>query len=217
MLTEKIFKVPKRIMALVIFSSFIITIISMFGGLTKEWAWAIAPTIITANGLIIGFYILGATYFTEKKSVSDLYFALAEENITKILGLAGNNANLAMSIKDEIKKDPRFVRALSEHNFGGIMQRFTYSINFPLISMGSALCLFGAIAAPINSLIFLLFFMCSWMAIYFLIVGAYEVLHSINIVLTSSATLNVNEANKIIDKLIDQHLQQKTCTVISSA
>lgn len=54
--------------------------------LTQSWAWTIAQTLITANGLILGFSVLGVTIVSERAFLPSRMSDILEKHLKKSTG-----------------------------------------------------------------------------------------------------------------------------------
>lgn len=64
----------KTLLLLAFFTAFIISFVNLHG-FSESWAWEIAKTIISLNGIILGFIIVGVTLFFSERGYATQRFA----------------------------------------------------------------------------------------------------------------------------------------------
>lgn len=68
----------KRLLSLAVLAAIVISLVNLHG-FSESWAWEIAKTIISLNGIILGFIIVGATLFFSERGY-------AAQRFTEIIG-----------------------------------------------------------------------------------------------------------------------------------
>lgn len=175
---EKAFQPSRVTQVLILFAVVFIFIVSILHGINREWAWEVAKALITINGLVLGFAILGATALSRGTISKTAYKTLIEETVEEVL--------------EHSKKSEGSLRAISEGKIAGklvplflkpafriklIRNTFEGGIVQVLISVGFSICLFGVSDALMqNRLIEALFLVIYYFAIVFFLFGTHGII-----------------------------------------
>jgi hypothetical protein len=75
----------KGFFILVLIIGLAFSLVSMPSVINQAWAWQVANSMITINGLLIGFSILAVTVFLGKGYSEDLFKKLVEESMDDMI------------------------------------------------------------------------------------------------------------------------------------
>jgi len=141
----------KKNFLLLTFLSASIVILVTLHGYSENWAWEIAKTIISLNGIIIGFIIVGVTLFFSERGYATRRFT---EIVGQHLEDALNNLKV-VELSDQEKLKKRFAETLESATAEAAIVPATIPacIYVLSISIGLALSLFGVNDATGNDII----------------------------------------------------------------
>lgn len=174
------YPLPRKIYALLGLGGFLIAFISALHGLNEAWAWKVAESLITLNGLVLGFSVLAATIFSRGSFTQSAYEKMIKESITRIEAMKeSKEKEKSETVKEKLQL---FVQPIVRMRL--LHEVFWISSGFLLFSVGSAICLFGVNDTMIGITSFeLLFFLlyanaisCFLIGTFFTFFGAYHVL-----------------------------------------
>jgi hypothetical protein len=208
MIPYKSLKPSKKALLVVLLFSVLISLVLLSHGIAQDWAWALAQALITVNGLIFGFFILGTTYLSTKESAIDLYTQLIDNKILEQLVAQTRQENLKEAEK-AVKKNVSPILSTSAEHLGYFTGKFEASVYFPIVSIGFSLCLFGVNdTVATNTFLLNVFNFITFAAIYFLIIGTYEILECISFVMEKNAESATSKSSEIFEKILRKRLSK---------
>lgn len=205
-------------MIFIILLGVIIGLFSVPYPINQEWAWQVAESLITINGLIIGFGILGLTVFSERGYSRNIFKKLAEESIDNLL----TNVEHLEKTQEEISPKEFKERIISNILYPFIdiqylQEMVLSSMRLSLMSIGCSLLLFGVTPERINnSLLQFLFLLFYDIAISMFIWSAYSIICGTSAIVKRSTEINteqgVNIAMDILTRKLDLRKKSKSNT-----
>jgi hypothetical protein len=176
--------------------------------MSEERASEIAKALITINGLLIGFTILGIT-------------AISKRGYTEIIfrGAVEQSANeFATRVEHALKKPKEYTKEGSIDKFLSslfypffdviILQVFLVSMEYLLVSIGCALCLFGASTEVVgNPLVNSLFSLVYSLSITMFLWGAYFIIYGVRTILEKGTEINVEQQFEIAANIFEGRLE----------
>jgi len=139
------------------------------------WAWELAKVLITINGLILGFTIVGVTLSSERPpseiNITKIFSQHVKETISQL-----KVVELANPKETEKKLHSSLLDAIAEFVFEVYIIPFSMisAIRFLAVSILFALLLFGISDSTVNNVILREFFgMMMLLSIAYLILGMY--------------------------------------------
>ena len=178
---------------LIWFFSFSVSFVALLHGLSESWAWEIAKTIITLDGVILGFTIIGVTLFSSERTRST----------SRIVGIFRKHLKdfwkelrvVEVSNSENIKR--RFVSSLES----AITETFVVPSTLPacmvflVISIAFALSLFGVSDATLNDIILRdVFKVLFSLSIGFMMLGIFFTFKFMEEIFFTSISIDMTEA-----------------------
>lgn len=208
---RELLSVPKKTTAIILVSSVFIASIITLNGINPDLARVLAGSIITAGGLLLGFFILGATSFSNKDFVEGVHETLIIKHVDIFLKKAETfRATSESEVRNFI--DSEFRLAISRTGFSeGVMRGTFYtSVVFLLISIGCAFCLFGVDKAYVfpswqNEL----FTVILYFSIVTLFVSANGLLKNIFSLLDRSTEAYTRGTYDLVMKIFDEKIKEQ--------
>lgn len=191
---------PSRLKWWGIFSvGFIIAIISSSHGIDEGWAREVATALITVDGLVFGFAVLGMEVFSSRTFTRKAYERMIEESAGELTQALGQQDQEKLVPEEFIKKELLPLAARPTLQLGLLRLLFKYSVYLLLASIGSAFCLFGVSNTTTNNpFANLFFFSIYWFAISFFILGAYVIINGLSILLEKGASFPLEKTFKLV-------------------
>jgi hypothetical protein len=178
--------------------------------INQAWAWQVANSMITINGLIIGFSILALTVFLRRGYSENLFKKLAEES----------SDNLVTDFK-RLRENPQKIS--NEELMTGFVSNVMYpfvdvaifrgailiSMLCSLVSIGSCLMLFGVsperMSNPLSQWLFVSIY---GFAISMFIYSAYYVFHGVSAIAEKATEMRTEEGYKIASEVLKRKLDE---------
>lgn len=184
--------------------------ISSLRGMSEAWAWEVAKALISINGVLIGFSILGITVFSSRGYSKTVFRTSAEQAIDELFSRLKELGRNPKEITYEKIIEEILLSAYTPFlDVTMIRHVFLSSMEFFLASIGFALFLFGVSTETMNiPFLEALFFFCYSSAIGMFILGAYEIMHGISTVLEKGTELNLTQGLDILFKIFDKKLKE---------
>lgn len=207
---KELFSTPKKMLLIIIGISIFVALFSSQGGINEDWARNVAGSIITAGGLLLGFFILGVTSFSRKEFVRAVHEALIRKHIKTFLESArsyqpASHDNVQKFINEEI------MLAVGRTGFSmGVMQGVFYgSVRYLLISIGAAFCLYGVHGSyAYGSMEYIIFDFFEYLSLACLFLAAYTLLKNIGSLLDRSTETYTRDTYDLIMKILDEKLEE---------
>lgn len=173
--------------------SLFVSFVALLHGLSESWAWEIAKTIITLDGVILGFTIIGVTLFSSERTRST----------SRIVGIFRKHLKdfwkelrvVEVSNSENIKR--RFVSSLES----AITEAFVVPSTLPagmkflVISIAFALSLFGVSDATLNDIILRdVFKVLFSLSIVFMMLGIYFTFKFMEEIFFTSISIDMTES-----------------------
>lgn len=193
---EKAFLPSRKTQVAFILIGVAIGYVSTFCGMSEEWASEVAKALITINGLVIGFTILGITVFSKRGYSEAIFRKSVEQSASRFINYV---QDLEKEFTAEQLKE-KFLSSLIYPFFDVIMLRevFSGSIKCSLISIGFALCLFGVSTEAVsNPLIEFLFVFVYSLSISTFIWGAYYIIYCVRAILEKATEYDTKQQFEI--------------------
>jgi len=132
--------IPTRaVMLKLIVLSVIIALVSSAHGLNEAWAWKVAELLITIDGLVLGFAILGMTILLSRESSEVVRKSMVEESVNDMRQFASSMNKSCLDGRPELLA--LTIRPIMRLKL--LRTSFVLSTEFLLTSIGLAFCLFG--------------------------------------------------------------------------
>jgi len=207
---EKAFQPSRVTQVLILVAVAFIFIVSILHGINREWAWEVAKALITINGLVLGFAILGATSLSRGTVPKTAYKALIEEAVEEVLERSkkseGNLRKISEGMIDG-KLIPLFLKPT--YRIRLIRDTFASGVLQVLVSVGLSICLFGVSDALMqNRLTEGLFFVVYYFAIVFFILGTYCIVRVILILMQLSLKSQALGAADLMWKILEKRAKE---------
>ena len=168
---------PLVMWAIVAFSLFI-GVLSLFSGITKDWAWEVGKVLLTIDGLIIGFVILGFTFVLTKDftgSIIDYMIKDSKKELDEKLAECIKNPEINQ--EEFLETEPFIAVTKPIFKMRLMLNGLKTSFTFLAISIAFAFILFGVgEQTAMYSAIFLFPYVLS---IFFLLSGTYSIFKTI--------------------------------------
>jgi len=177
--------------------------------INQAWAWQVANSLITINGLIIGFSILGLTVFLRRGYTENLFKKLVEESadnlITDFKGLWKSQQKTSNEELVERFISNAIYPFIDIEYFRGVILT---SMVCSLVSIGSCLMLFGVPSGNINLPLKLLYTIIYGLAVSMLIWSAYYIMHGISLFAEKVIEIRTEEGSKIALEVFKRKLHE---------
>ena len=203
------FKPSRKMLAVLFLIGIIIGILSTYREINEEWASEVANALITINGILLGFGILGITVFSKRGYTTTVFRKSVER-------LATEFANHVEGILESL--DETSMRGLEEKFFSSLLypfaetrllrEAFLMSMEFLLVSIGSALCLFGISASMLSNPFLELLFRCVYsFSISMFLWGTYYIMYGVRSILEKGMELDVEKQFEIARSIFEKKLK----------
>lgn len=196
----------------ILLATICIALISRFHGITEAWAWEVAKTLITVNGLVLGFILFGAATLSRRSFTQVLYESMIEETVNKLLIRAAEYEKSGKTLEEWVEKEyePTWSQAFYDYGYklGSFIGTLNLSLIMILVSISCSFCLFGFSNTNIgNTIVYELFSLIYYLAIYFFIAGVYHSFRLISIILEQIA-LSHEKPSKVITRILEEKMKQ---------
>ena len=184
--------------------------VSSLHGMSEAWAWEVAKALISINGFLIGFSILGITVFSSRGYSKAVFRTSAEQSIDELISrLKDLGRNPKEITKEELIGEMLLSAITPFLDVAMIRHVFLSSMESLLVSIGFALFLFGVSTETVNNPFLVILFSLSYsLAIAMFILGAYEIVHGISTVLEKGTELNITHGFDIFSSIFDRKLKE---------
>ena len=204
----------KKTMVMFILIAIMIGTTSSLRGMSEEWASEVAKALITINGLLIGFAILGITAISKRGYTETMLKETVEQSANEFV----TRVEHVLKKPEEYSKEgliDNFLSSLYYPFLDVIMLRqvFLFSMEYSLVSIGCALCLFGITTEVVgNPLVAFLFSSVYSFSITMFLWGAYFIIHGIRAILEKGTEINVEQQFEIAANIFEgklEHLEKE--------
>jgi len=199
----------RKTSAMIIVTVTAIGVISTFQGISEAWAWEVAKALININGLLIGFCILGITFFLKRGFTRTVFRKSVEESANEFIShLQNSEKNLEKYTAEGLAE--KLFSSLLYPFFDVFLLRevFLLSMQYFLISIGFALCLFGANVETVNNpLLKMLFSLLLSFAVSSFVWGAYFTMYAVRTILEKSTEIGMKKGLEISISIFEKKLK----------
>lgn len=211
---RKRFLPSKKTMVMFILIAIMINITSSLRGMSEEWASEVAKALITINGLLIGFAILGITAISKRGYTEIMLKEAVEQSANEFV----TRVEYVLKEPKEYSKEELIDKFLSSwlYPFFDVIvlrEAFLLSMEYLLASIGCALCLFGISTEVVgNPLVASLFSLVYSMSILLFLWGAYFIIHGVRTILEKGTDINIKQQVEIAANIFEgklEHLEKK--------
>jgi len=196
---------PWKAVVAMILSGLVIGVVSKPDAINEAWAWEVAKALITINGLLIGFSILGITVFVRRSYTQTILRESCEEianDIARHLLQSGKKL-------DELTLEELSSLTGTLFEIPALSFAFQLSIAFFLVSIGLALCLFGVTPERAeNPIVADMFSLVYGFAIANFLNGVYGTMYGINQILKKTKKVMLRRGLNLISSLLKKKLKK---------
>ena len=194
----------RKTIVLLFVISLIISMFSNLHGMNESWAWEVAKALITINGLVLGFSILGMTVFARRGFTRAAFKVTLQKQFAGFINRLGKSGE-----KNKDAFNENVIREFLSLFFHPFFETFIVqyavmlSMVYLLASVGLAFCLFGVNDVTIGNPIFKeLFSSIYTLAIVMLLLGVFLVLRGIFSLMEKNMEIEIKGAFKtVLDSL----------------
>lgn len=203
------FKPSRKMMTLLIVIGIVISAFSTYRGISEEWASEVANALITINGILLGFTILGITVFSKRSYTETMFRKSVEESATEF---ASHVEGILESLDKTSMKglEEKFISSLFYPFVDVILLResFLRSMQLLLVSIGSALCLFGINTDVLSNPFLNFFFRIAYcISISMFLLGTYFIMYGVRSILEKSMGFNVEKQFEIAESVFEKKIK----------
>jgi hypothetical protein len=158
-----------------------VTVISLLSweSMSRTWALEIAKNLITVNGVVLGFVILGMTLFLRRGLPSKIIEESIEKAVQRLQEMIEGTYPPPATIEDLMDKEFIPMVLTGPYHVGVFEGAFKLSITLILVSIGFSFCLFGVSDTLLTNTSFKSLFLLSYaFALYFFLAGAYVIFNA---------------------------------------
>jgi hypothetical protein len=197
---------PRKTIFCIILGSIAIAFLASINGMDSEWARVIAPSLITVNGLILGFAVLGVTNLSDKDFVKATHESLIRQHMRELFMRLSKIQEVEKTERDRlIKNEFALVTGKTYFSEGVIHAVFKNQIFFLLVSLGLSFCIFGVNTTyAFLSLQWLFFILVLYLAIAFLLIAAYKLYQSFFGLLNRASIVYTRFDKELIETILDE-------------
>jgi len=190
-----------------------ISVVSSLHGLSEAWAWEVAKAIISINGLLIGFGILGITVFSRRRYSETMYKKSAEQLIAELINKLRNSKKKPEEISEELKKELvlRYVKSFVKSFLDVATLRvfFSEAIESLIISIGFAICLFGVNPETAsNPFLSILFSSVYTISISTFLVGTLLIIRGISTTMEKTTEISISKSFEIFASIFEKKIEE---------
>lgn len=204
---RKLLATPKKTMFTLVVLSIVVSFISCINGIDEGWARVISPTLITVDGLLLGFVVLGATNISNKEFMK----AVNESLIRKYMNDFFDRIQEKKRTNEQVEKDKEFIQkefylTFQKTGFSmGVMQgSFEVAVWFLFVSIGASICLFGVHGSyTAFTLPWFIFWVIDYFAIGMLLNCGYILVRGFFTLLTKGAIAYAGTPKEFIESIFE--------------
>jgi len=177
--------------------------------MSRTWALEVAKDLITVNGVVLGFVILGMTLFLRRGLPSKIIEESIEKAVQRLQEMKEGTYPPPATLEDLMEKEFIPIILTGPYHVGIFEGAFKLSTTFILVSIGLSFCLFGVSDTLLASLnfksLFLLFYA---FALYFFLAGAYVIFNAMFKLTRLISRSALNKTYELIMKRLDKWIEE---------
>ena len=204
---EKKKPLQRRSLLLISVLALAITVLASLHEFNESWAWEIANALITVNGFVLGFTIVGVTLFSERAFTRRRMINIFTEYIDDIWkdwkGILKEAKVEEPAIRDKLEKSIRSMLLSAMVDIHVLPLSMLWAVASFLVSIGCALSLFGVSDTTASiPLLREVFWVVFYISIYGLITGIFLIYKGLEDITTRIPRKEIFEA--VVEVIADK-------------
>lgn len=181
---------------------------SILHGMTEAYAWEVAKALISIDGLLIGFSILGITVLSRSGYLETLYKTSTKQSAEELVSHLQDLGKKFKEMTDEEKMEELLFSVVSPFiDVWMLREVFLDSMKFLLVSIGLALFLFGVSTENMNvPYLEHVFTSCYSLAVAAFIIGTYYIVKGISAIL-EKGEINMEQGFELFKNTFEKKLK----------
>lgn len=205
----KRFRPSRKTTFVFVFLGIVIMILSTYRGISEEWSLQVTNALITINGTMLGFAILGITVLSTRGYAGTFFRKSVRQSATEFAShveemLESPDEHTINELKEEFLLSLLYPFADSLL----LKETFLLSIRYFLFSIGCALCLFGINTDVLNNIFLKTLFLCIYsLSITAFLWGTYFIMYGVRNILEGSLEINVKKQLEIATSIFEKEIE----------